>query len=171
MDSTSLLKPLFIFYVMLSNAGSIDLLGKQYREMIQENRLAKHVVTFSVLLTFVILYGENESVTQAVALSLGLYALFLMTTKLDVQWNIIVVTILLFAFLYETHTDIKEKKLKTDSTLDLTTAKNIVSQHKRNKMYIGAIIIGITVIAALLYSRKKQEQYGGGYDLAKFIFG
>ena len=105
MDSTTLIKPLFIFYILLASTNS-DLLGKQFKTFVEENRLARHVIAFITLLTIVIMYGNLSSIAQAVAYSLIGYSVFIMSTKLDVQWNIIILMLLLGGFLYESYTHI-----------------------------------------------------------------
>lgn len=169
MNSTTLLKPLFLFYILLASSPS-DLLGKQLKTFVEENRLAKHVIAYIALLTIIILYGNLESITQAIAYSLIGYAVFIMSTKLDAQWNIIIIMLLLASFLYESFTEIKEKNIINDSLVEYKKKVEIIETHKRNKLYISASILGVILIGLVLYNNKKIEQYGGGFDLPRFIF-
>lgn len=170
MNSTTIIKPLFIFYILLAGTGSNELLGKQFRTYIEENRLAKHIIAFTAFLTAVIIYGNPISVTQAIAYSLVGYTVFILSTKLDVQWNIIILLLLLAGFLYESHTEIAENKLMTDNNIDITTIKKTIDKNHKYKLYIGLLIVAVIIIGLTLYNNKKHEQYGGGFDLTKFIF-
>ena len=50
------------------------------------------------------------------------------------------------------------------------TKESLIKTQQTNKMYILIAILSVTVIGSALYIKKQEVQYGGGFDLMRFLF-
>jgi hypothetical protein len=166
----SLLSSLLIFYLLIFNSSSSELMGKQMKTYIKDNRLAQHVIAFIMMFVLIILVGGFNNVEQAVLYSILAYVWFIFTTKLDIQWNVMTVCILLFGFLHENKMILKEKSSDDDDTLTQNDKNKIKQKNIKIKKYTTIAAISVTVIGTLLYGNKKTLQYGGGeFSAIKYL--
>lgn len=166
----SLLSSLLIFYLVVSNNLTNNLMGKQMKTYLRDNRLAQHMIAFIMMLVLMILIGKFDNITDATSYALIGYIWFIFTTKLDIQWNIMVLMILLFGFLYENNMIMKEKKYEKDQALTEKERNKIKNRHEKIKQYFIFSALGVTVIGTLLYGNKKTIQYGGGeFSMIKYL--
>jgi len=167
---SSLARVLLVFYIILASNYTSDLLGKQFKTYIKENRIFQHIIAFIMMFVLIIVVGGVTDNLKAGMYSIFGYIWFLFMTKMDIQWNIIILGGLLLFILYENNTDDTKKNMK-DSGLftdeDIKAAENN-SCPSQNYIYIG--IISLTLLGIYLYLSKKEGQYGGGkFDLVKFM--
>jgi hypothetical protein len=166
----SLLSSLLIFYLLISNGTTNDLMGKQMKTYLKTNRLAQHVVAFIMMFVLMILVGGFVDIKQASIHAIFAYVWFIFTTKLDIQWNVMVVAILLFGFLYENKMILKEKSSDDDEALTQHDKNKIKQKHVKIKHYTMFAAISVTVMGTLLYGNKKTIQYGGGeFSMVKYL--
>ena len=164
----NLFKSLTIFYLLQLSNYTKPLLGKQLKELLQENRITQHIVNYCLLLViFITVYPKN--LEKNILYSFFGYALFLITTKMELHMNLIVLLLLLVGFIYETNYSNKTNRIINDSeinqNLKMTLFENIF---KNNKIFFGIFII-FSIIFMTLYMNKKKEQYGGSYDMLNFF--
>lgn len=170
-NSGSLAKVLLIFYVLVASNFTPNLMGKQLRTFLQENRIAQHVIAFTMLLVLVMLIGNVTNLSQALVYTLIGYLFFIFTTKMDIQWNIIILLALLVFFFYENNLTEKENIAEKDINLTLEEKDRIIITNREMKTYAIVGIIIVTLIGMYLYLTKKEGQYGGGqFDMIKFLF-
>jgi hypothetical protein len=161
---------LLIFYVLaISSFCNIDLLGRQFRDFIKNDRTAKHLFgLLTMLILFVLVAGVKDAKYAVLYTFIG-YTWFIMTTKLDIQWNLIVIMVLVFGFLYENQLLHKEDRVNKDTILTSEEKKSIENKHSKYKIYVLATAMGITVLGTALYATKKAGQYGSDFNITKFI--
>lgn len=166
----SLLSSLLLFYLLVSNSLTNNLMGKQMKTYLRDNRLAQHVIAFVMMLVLMILIGKFDNITDVLLYtSLG-YMWFIFTTKLDIQWNVMVLFILLMGFLYENKMIMREKKSEKDEALTEKEKNKIKNEHEKIKQYFIFSAIGVTVVGTLLYGNKKTVQYGGSkFSMIKYL--
>lgn len=169
-SSISISKVLLIFYILIANNYTQDLLGKQFRSFLEENRMMQHIIAFILLLVIINLFSGINNPEKLLAFSFIGYTWFILSTKLDIQWNLIIIMLLFIGFLYESSINEYEMKIEKDENLSKKIKKNIIDKDTRYKIYIGIIILIVTIIGIAFYNNKKHEQYGGGFDMQKFIF-
>ena len=99
-----------------------------------------------------------------------LYFMFLMTTKMDLHWSIAIIILLIVGYIYENSTLLKEKHSSNDKTLKNEDLKRMNKYHDKIKTIIILSIILITIIGTVSYLNKKKGQYGGNFDIDKFVF-
>ena len=77
----SLLSSLLLFYLLVSNSLTNNLMGKQMKTYLRDNRLAQHVIAFVMMLVLMILIGKFDNIIDVLlCTSLG-YMWFIFTTK------------------------------------------------------------------------------------------
>lgn len=162
-------KSIMLFYLMLSASYSRPIIGKQYKEYIQDNRLIKHLISFltiAVLLSLV----SNLSNTEVMQYAFVAYILFILTTKVDIHWNIMIVLLLIVYYFIERDYSQKIRENETDTTFDNEMRREYMERIKYKKYMYLTVIISTAFIGMYLYNNKKMGQYGGGYDPVHFFF-
>lgn len=166
----SLVKFLLVYYLLLYSPTTSNLLSKQMKSLIEENRLVQHLIGLITMIVLVLtISGDNISNISAVIYGFLGYVLFILSTKLDIHWNIILLSLLLVGYFYEKSLNNKTKQVLLDRILSEDEKTNIISFVKNKQMIgIGALLL-ITVIGVYLYNDKKHIQYGGGFSWTKFF--
>ncbi|ARF08898.1 hypothetical protein Catovirus_1_948 [Catovirus CTV1] len=169
-NSMSLARVLLIFYVLVASNYTPNLMGKQLRTFLQENRIAQHIIAFIMMLVLIIIVGNVTDIKQALSYSILGYLWFIFTTKMDIQWNLIIILALLVVFIYENNLIEKETEVEKDGNLTIEEKAQIVEKNKEVKTYVILGIIAVTLIGMFFYITKKEEQYGGGkFNLVDFL--
>ena len=171
MENKSLLTALLVFYVIIASNFTNGLFSKQLKTYFEESRLAQHVIGFIMMLVLIILIGGTTNIYRALIYTLIGYTWFIFMTKLDIQWNIIILLLLLFGFLYESSLSEKEQNALKDPNLTEEQKNNIVEANNQYKTYIILLVLAFTAIGGFLYFNKKVGQYGGGqFDPITYLF-
>ena len=170
MENISITKVLLIFYLLIGNSALQPLLSKQWKKMVEDNRLIQHIIGLTTIITLITLTSEGEMDNLNILMySILGYMWFIFSTKLDIHWNIIVIVLLLLSFLYENSLKIKDNIIMNDKVLTEEEKNKIKKNNYNNKIYILLGITGVTLLGVYLYSDKKKVQYGGGYSLINFL--
>jgi hypothetical protein len=164
-NSANLIKTLLIFYVLIASNYTDNLLSKQMKEYINGNRLIQHVIGFATIIVLITLVNDNIDTIYAIMYGIIAYTLFIFSTKLDIHWNIIVLLMLFIGYMYENSSNIKEKEIMSDPNITDEHKTRIIEKQNKYKLWILLSTIIITSIGTLLYSYRKQIQYGGNYDI------
>jgi len=148
-------KIMILFYLFASSSAIFPLLSKQLKNELENNRAAQHILGFMTILALSILVSNGKfSIMRIFVYAIIGYLWFVLTTKLDLQWTILIMGSLMCFLIYQ-------------NTID-----GNINERKNNEkyyQYIPIIIFLSTVIGTVLYSNKKEGQYGGGYDLMNFL--
>jgi hypothetical protein len=168
-NNTSLAKALLMFYVFVASNYTKDLYSKQLKEFFEENRLAQHLVGFITMLILINMIAGVTETGKIFVYSLLAYFWFILTTKLDIHWNVVIILMLLGGFLYENRLNEKEELLSKDTSLTKSEKETIVLKNNRHRTYIVASILVVTVVGIGMYAEKKDVQYGGGFDPIRFF--
>lgn len=165
----SLSTALLFFYLFIGSSYTKDLTSGQLHDYVKSNRLAQHVIGYIMMLILIINIGGVTDVSKANVYSLISYSWFILSTKLDIQWNLAIFGLLVIGFIYETTMVDKEKRSLTDQALDDETRKRIKKRNAKMKSSIVIAIMAVTLVGTLLYKDKKLLQYGDKFDTYKFI--
>lgn len=168
-SQTSLAKVLLIFYVLVASNCTDNLMSKQIRQYINENRFVQHIIGFLLMIILVTLVGGIVDTRLAIFYALIGYIWFIFSTKLDIHWNIIIIILLFIGYMYENSMSIRENDINNDPNLTPDQKFIIIQQNNNYKTWIVSSVIFITILGTLFYSHKKHEQYGGGYDVFTYI--
>jgi hypothetical protein len=176
LNKTSIAKVLLFFYVFMTSGSAHNLVGSPLRRFIDDNRMVQHFIAFLLLFSLVItfdseIFGSNYSlsVTDALIYTVICYTWFIFSTKLDAQWNIILIMILIGIFVMDTHFKTQEESAKSDPNLTNEQKVNIIKSNNMIRTYVTSFAILVTILGTVLYSDRKAEQYGGSYDIFTYI--
>lgn len=167
---TSIAKVLFVFYVLLLLGNTNKLLPHQTKEFFDKDRYAQHflgVATFFVLITMIV---DDISMNEAFAYTLLGYTWFIFSTKVDLHWNLIMLILLFAVYVYEHNAKVYINDMENDKVLTFEDKQRQKREITKTKIWMSTSLILLTIIGTYLYSTKKHEQYGGGYDVFRYIF-
>lgn len=168
---TSLVKILLIYYLLVASNCTENLMSKQTREFINNNRNAQHVIGFMMMYVLIILFNEQLDMRYAFAYAIVGYVLFILSTKVDIHWNIIIVILLFVGYLFDNSNKIRENEIINDASLTPERRIELLHEMSNYRTWVIGCIVVVTIIGTLFYSHKKQEQYGGGYDVFLYFLG
>lgn len=169
-NSIKMIAVLLLFYVIIASNFTKNLMSKQLTSFFEENRYAQHLIGFIMMLTLIMIVGGVNKIENGILYAVIGYFWFIFTTKLDIQWNIMIIMLLLFGFIYESKLSEKENNIMNDQSLTSVQKEQIIQEHTKYKTYIIIAILSITVIGSTLYAKKKEVQYGGGFNVMQFLF-
>lgn len=166
-----IMKVLLVFYLLLGNSLLQPLLSKQWTEMIHDNRLIQHIIGFTTIITLLLIFSNGKISNQNVLVyALLTYLWFIFSTKLDLQWNIMIIILLIMAYLYENSQYHKQSDISTDKVLSDGEKVVLTRKIDKHRMYLTVGILIVTVVGVLIYANEKEVQYGGGYNTLNFLF-
>lgn len=167
---TSLSKILLFFYIIMASSYTNSLMGMQMKHFLKDNRLMQHIIAFLGMIVLITVVGDIDDSRIAVLYAAIGYTWFILTTKLDVHWNVIILALLFVGYMYENELDIKNNNIKDDPNMPKYMKNKIIKDNITNKIYIVSTIMVITLIGTLMYINKKQTQYGGNFNLLTYMF-
>ncbi len=168
-DQMNFAKVLLVFYLIVASNCTDNLMAKQMKQYINDNRIAQHVIGFLTMIVLVTLIGGVVDTSQAICYALIGYIWFILSTKLDIHWNIIILALLFIGYMYENSSNIRIKEVLEDPNLSEEEKKQKIQQFSRNNQWIVGSVLLVTILGTFLYSYKKHGQYGGGYDVFTYL--
>ena len=165
----SLSKALLIFYLILANNYTGNLMSGQLQDFLKTNRFAKHIVGLVTVLVLINTFGGVNDIRPLVAYTLIGYTWFTFTTKIDIQWNILIFGLMFGGYLFENKLFDIEDEASHDPTLSPEQIEVIERKNNKYKLMITAVIAGVTAMGAYQYYNKKVEQFGGGFNEIDFM--
>jgi hypothetical protein len=164
-------------YIILASQYCSNLFSHGLKEAIESNRLVQHLILLILIMTLMIIFGNplnveftNNEQFNIIIMSLLVYVWFVMTTKLDLTWNVCILIILTIYFLYESKKVSEYKIILNDPNLDVLKKKELFDSFDKLQKYMLLTIFGITLTGSFLYANEKQVQYGGGFSMFRFFF-
>lgn len=165
----SIVKLLLLYYLLSYSSVTENLLSKQMKTLIEDNRLIQHLIGLLTMIVLISLLNYDLTNTKIVIYGLITYILFILSTKLDIHWNIIILSLLFVMYLYEHNLNLKQQELSFDKILNNDEKNNIfVILNNKKHMFIGLIGLFL-IIGVYLYLNKKDVQYGGGFNWINFL--
>lgn len=168
-NKVTIISALLIFYTAAPASGD-HLLASQLRDVINDNRFAQHSIGFLKMFISMILVGNITDTRTAIVFAMCAYSWFILTTKLDLEWNFFILFLLLLGFLYEHQTCTREDESNIDEVLSEEDRQKLKDKHKKYKMYILIGIGILTIIGTFVYANKKQLQYGNDFNIKDFFY-
>ena len=164
-------------YVILASQYCSNLFSHGFKEAIENNRMVQHLILLILIMALMIIFGNpfgveftNNEQFNIIIMTLLVYVWFVLTTKLDLAWNVAVLIILTIYFLYESKKVSDYKIMLEDPTLDNLKKKELFDSFGKLQIYLLVTIFGVTLAGTFLYANEKQVQYGGGFSMYKFFF-
>ena len=170
-------KVLLLTYIIIASSYCSNLFSNGLKEAIESNRFVQHLVLLLLIMSLLILFGNpfgielsSSNTVNIAILTLLIYVWFILTTKLDLAWNIAIIILLAIYFLYESKYTSDLNLQLTDKLVSTETKAQLTNTFIQTNNYILAGLFGITVAGTLFYTSEKQVQYGGGFSLVNFWF-
>jgi hypothetical protein len=164
-------------YVILASQYCSNLFSHGLKEAIESNRMVQHLILLILIMTLMIIFGNplkveftNNEQFNVIIMSLLVYIWFIMTTKLDLSWNIAILILLTIYFLYESKKVSDYKIMLDDPNLTIIKKKELLDSFNDLQKYLIITIFGITIAGTFFYANEKQIQYGGGFNFYNFFF-
>src|SRR5579872_3775027 len=108
---------LLLFYLFIASNCTENLLLKQTRELINQNRYIQHMISFMTLFVLITLVMDDIDTRTALAYALLGYVWFIFSTKLDIHWSIAIMILLFIGYLYETNMRTRSNEIRNDNNL------------------------------------------------------
>lgn len=176
-SNLSIGKILLLTYIIIASSYCSNLFSNGLKKAIETNRYVQHIILIILIMTLMILFGNPFGVQLSsshtfniVILTLLIYVWFILTTKLDLSWNIGIIILLAIYFLYESKMSNDINLQLKDSLINSETKTNIVNTFIKTNNYVLMGIFGFTVIGTLVYTSEKNVQHGGGFNPLNFWF-
>ena len=156
-----------IFLLVLAVAGNFvaETLGCKTQKLLSENMYAKHMVIL-LILYFAIGFtddGVPQHPIVVLQMTLGIYILFLLFTKMDLRFTLIVFVLLAFTYINSTFINYYKKVTPEEQ-------KNIdLLEKEKNITYV--LMSGLIILGFSLYFRKQYSEYYKTWSTSKFLFG
>lgn len=170
LNKKNTLVEILLIYYLFNISTSSTLVSKQLLNYVENNRLIKHLIGFiTVVVLLTLIHGTNISNAEILIYAFLCYTWFILSTKLDIHWNIIILLSLVVAYMYDNIVRNKNDEVDNDKVLTNEEKNKVKNIGNMNNVYILCGIIGITLLGVYLYSEKKHVQYGGGFDMMTFL--
>lgn len=170
MKQISLIKLLVLFNVIIMSGYTDSIVSKQLRTFVTENRLAQHIIAI-ITMAILITTSVTDDIQTVIVYTIIGYVLFLLTTKLDLHWNIAILIILFFGYMFEMNRTSRQERINNDKNLSPEKKQKLINKYGKINMIFLISVIGLTVAGTIFYTHKKIAQYGSDYDIVKYIIG
>ena len=158
-----LIKGIFLLIMAVSGNFAAETLGCKTQKLLSENMIAKHIVII-LIVYFAIDFtsGESNTPSEVMILSGTIYLLFILFTKMDITFTIIVFSLLIITYVITNY--INYYKENNEMNIDIIRLEKI-----RNYLY--AFIIILILIGFILYLIKQKREHSKDWSSLKFLFG
>ena len=167
-SKSSLIKPLLLFYLTLGSKYTNKLLTDKFDKFIS-NRYITHLIAFITLLVIIIEIGQISDIKNSLIYTSIGYLWFIFTTKLSLNWNILIIVSLLGGYLYETNLNNKNNRLKNDESLDENIIYKIYKDNLKSKTNFNLVLFFATLVGTIYYIQKISSKYNFNFDNAQNI--
>jgi hypothetical protein len=166
----SLNKIILTFYILVSSPVLFNLLSKQWKKTLENDRIAQHLLAIMTMLSLTILVSNGKFSIQRIFVYTAIaYLWFIFSTKMDIHFNIIMLGSLIAFYLYQNTIQNENEKIQEDTNLSDEEKVKIQKNKKNNYIYLTGAILLLTLLGTIFYSNKKEVQYGGGYSFVNFL--
>jgi hypothetical protein len=171
MDNIFDIRFLLALYLVQLTSLSNNTLGKQLKEYTYKNRTFQHIVNLVFLFVLISMVDSKSGINQVAVNSLGIYFIYLLSTKLDLQFNLLILGLIIVYHFYTRELKNKKNRIINDSEINNTLKETIVNLDNNKYMLGGIGLVGVLIYLVYLYGTRKNVQYGGGFSYSKFLLG
>jgi len=163
------IKFLLALYLVQLNSFASNTLGKQMKEYAKNNRIFQHIINIIYIFVLISFVDSTRTINNITVSSIGVYLVYLLSTKLDLQFNLLMMGLILIYYFYTRELENKKNRLNNDNELDNTIKNNIITFDKYKYNIAGIGIFSILIYLVYIYGMRKNIQYGGGFSYVKFL--
>tara|TARA_Y100000589_G_C26900137_1_gene525912 strand:+ start:126 stop:719 length:594 start_codon:yes stop_codon:yes gene_type:complete len=170
MDTSLLVKQLFFFNLIVAGNYIGETLSCNIQKLFRENVYARHTLGLMTMYFFVVFVDNKHAYSpfQTLYITLALYIWFLLISRTDKKYTIIILSLLFLIYVinhskeyYKDHSDDHNTNISPNQLKFIKITTNI--------LFITAIIL--TVYASILYLGEKKIEYKKNWSIPRFIFG
>lgn len=160
-------KILLLTYIIIASNYCSNLFSNSLKNAIENNRYVQHLILIILIMSLLIIFEQGNSIKftsnnhlNVIIMTLIIYTWFILTTKLDLAWNIAIMIILVIYFFYENKKNNDYKNINNDKNLSNEDKNELykVLTNTQNSLLLG--IFGITLTGTFIYGIEKYNQYG-----------
>ena len=163
------IKFLLALYLVQLTSLTNNTLGKQLKEYVYSNRIIQHIINVVFLIVLISMLDDQRSLTNITISSLVLYVIYIFTTKLDLQYNLLILAFALFYYFYQREVNKQIKRISNDNEIDSSLKNMLISVDLNKEMIFGAGLLLVLSYFVYTYASRKSMQYGGGFSYSKFL--
>jgi hypothetical protein len=156
-----------VLLLILAISGNFiaETLGCKTQKLLTENMLAKHVVILFIIY-FSLGFASESNPNPMILLrnSVSIWVLFLLFTKMSLNFNIFVFGLVVLYHFINTY-------INYYSSLDKKKYKKEIDNYNKILYYLKYLIIGLLIVGFVLYFNKQRNEYSKNWSTFKFIFG
>jgi hypothetical protein len=156
-----------VLLLILAISGNFiaETLGCKSQKLLSENMLAKHVVILFIIY-FSLGFASESNPNPMILLrnSVSIWVLFLLFTKMSLNFNIFVFGLVVLYHFINTY-------INYYSSLDKKKYKKEIDNYNKILYYLKYLIIGLLIVGFVLYFNKQRNEYSKNWSTFKFIFG
>ena len=164
------IKYLLLLYLVQMTSLTNNTLGKQLKEYVYSSREMQHIINITFLMVLISILDDSRTFNNLVLTSLIIYIFYLFSTKLDLQYNLILLGIIISYYFYKKSLDGKILRIQKDNDIDFDLKQKIISKDLNIEKLIEFGLAGVLVYFVYVYFSRKNVQYGGGFNYSKFLF-
>ena len=168
---------LLLLYIIISSSYCTNLFSKDFKDAIENNKYVQHLMLILLIMALLAIFGnpfsiglDNNYFFNIIIMTLLIYVWFIIITKLDLGWNIIIIILLAIYFLYDNYNINNINNNMDNPNLSIYDKSNIINNYSINNNLILVTIFSITIIGLFFNFNEKKVQYGGGLNLFKYWF-
>jgi hypothetical protein len=168
---------ILLVYIIISSSHCSNLFSNSFKKAVETNRYLQHIILIILIMTLMIIFGNpfvievsSNHQINVLVMTLLVYIWFIMTTKLDIAWNIGILLILTIYFLYESKKISEYQLALVDPNLNDSAKLEIINYYLSIQKIILVVLFGLTTVGTLFYASEKKVQYGGGFSYLTFFF-
>jgi hypothetical protein len=163
------IKFLLVLYLVQLSSLTSNTLGKQLKEYVESNRISQHIINLLFLFVLISIADKTKSIQNIAINAVSIYLFYLLSTKLDLQYNIILLSLILIYYLYQRNNDSKINRINNDNYLDIETKKMLTLVDNNKNNIFGCALIIFLFYFTHVYFKRKNIQYGNGFNYSKFL--
>ncbi len=164
MDTLNII--LFIYVILLLTNN--QLLTPHIRDFVQNNRWVQYlslIVLIAITVNCFEKYNMNNTVIKTALISFVIISLL----KMDLDWSMITVIILLGGFIWNCSLDYMDVHLVSNNAVVQTKRTELMVENSVKRQRYLAVVILVVLLGTSIYYVKKRHQYGNSFATIKFI--
>lgn len=162
---------LLIFILIISGNYLDDLLPCKVQKLMRNNLIMKHLVAFMILYFLTVLTIPELKSIKGIVSAVGLYILFLLSTKINyIAWAIM---LFIYAIVYLMNIaigDLKKKINKSTTKEERELKEKSIITMRRIMSWLVIVNMVIIVVGFIYYFGMKKMQHGNQFSLQQFFF-
>ena len=157
-------KGLFLLFLIVSGNFIGNTLSCQIQELFTYSMAVKELLVFLLIFfTLNVVDSDKTSPINHLKISVKIWLLYILLTKMDLKFSILVFTLLGSIYVINQH--IEYKKRSDDIT------KEEEENYLKIMKIIEKIVIGLSIIGFVTYLMEKKKEYKKAFSIKKFLLG